>query len=451
MRNGIPLQRSEASDEYDITIGIQAFRKNNVDDLSMQISPAWKFWGRDRIPIPAQHWEREHYIPIKPSELVERLVHLRPEDNASDPASSGATYNSDLNGKWTRIAQWAHEHYRSAREEMLGLYDAFDPDADARMVPSLGAPLDNDRRNVLCRTLVDSIADSLEAANYRRLKPKEIQEALEVASHWGVRLRIRFASFRNLEVYARGDIVAKRVRRDWRIGFRYGEFDVPIYQRLVVVFRTKELQNLPDVLDPNCVHLRIFKNIPKADVDMMLPGSQIRLNWTDTGKIGIPTAWGLVMLASKLVKSFWLVTLLGAFKFFSSFVFIIAIAVASLVYGVKTVFSYSTTKRKYQLNIATNLYYQNLDNNLGALLRLLEEAEQQEVCEALVAYYVLNGSSNSPMHATEVDLAAEAILKKITGLEIDFDVEDALRDLASIGIATFTESGWTTIDEGNKI
>jgi hypothetical protein len=53
-----------------------------------------------------------------------------------------------------------------------------------------------------------------------------------------------------------------------------------------------------------------------------LPRSQVRLSWTDANKIGIPT-----------------------------------------------------TKQKYQLNVARNLYYQNLDNNLGALLRLIDEAE----------------------------------------------------------------------------
>lgn len=405
---------------------------------------AWKFWERDRIPVPAQHWERESYIPMKPQELVRRLAGLiDAESKSSADLQQVEDRQSNFLAKAARVVEWAHQHYREKRELLLGGYDQYDPDADAQFLPENDLSQTKsakDHENY--RNLLESISTSLHTANYRRLKPLEIQEALSAASHWGVKLRIRFASFRHLEVHARGDILATRTRRDWRKGFRIRDFDVPIYQRLVVVFRTKEMQNLPDLVDPSCIHVRMFKNIPKADVDMMLPGSQIRLNWTDTGRIGIPTIWGLIMLASKLVKSFWLIALLSVFKILSSFVLIAAIAVASLVYGVKTIFSYSTTKRRYQLSVARNLYYQNLDNNLGALLRIIEEAEQQEVCEAMIAYFVLYSTANQSMHRSEIDSKAEVLLKTLTNLDIDFDVEDALRDLFSIGIIQPIEEGW---------
>jgi len=415
----------------------------------MPILQAWKFWERDRIPILAQHWDRENYIPLKPHELARRLKNSIASSSTSDGSNSLEDRRTEFSEKAVRITEWAHQHYRERREILLDNYDEYDPDAEVQLVPDLVS--DNAKSTNVpetYRNLLGSISTSLHTANYRRLKPLEIQEALTAASHWGVKLRIRFSSFRHLEVHARGDIVAKRTRRNWRKGFRLQDFDVPVYQRLVVVFRTKELQNLPDLIDPNCIYLRMFKNIPKADVDMMLPGSQIRLNWTDTGRIGIPTIWGLVTLASKLVKSFWLIAILGVFKILSSFVLIAAIVVASLVYGVKTIFSYSTTKRRYQLSIARNLYYQNLDNNLGALLRIIEEAEQQEVCEALVAYFVLSSAGNQAMHRNEIDAKAELLLKVITCLDIDFDVDDALRDLVSIGIVRPVEEGWLAADFG---
>ena len=37
--------------------------------------------------------------------------------------------------------------------------------------------------------------------------------------------------------------------------------------------------------------------------------------------------------------------------------------------------------RQYQLNLTQSLYYQNIDNNAGALFRLLNEAEEQEFRE----------------------------------------------------------------------
>ena len=195
----------------------------------------------------------------------------------------------------------------------------------------------------------------------------------------------------------------------------------------------------------------MFKNVPKDDVDMMLPGSQVRISWADTGKIGIPTIWGVVVLVSKLAKSFWLLAVLGAFKILSSVGFLVAIVVASLFYAVKSSLSYSTTKRRYQLDVARNLYYQNLANNLGALLRLIDEAEQQEACEAILAYYVLSTSIEPYMSLEDVDSKAEALLKRIVGIEIDFDVEDALRNLAAMKIVSLNERGWTAIETGQAI
>ncbi len=397
----------------------------------------WNKWNAGRIPSPIQSWGRERYIPLKTHELIAHLTGIDPNDEQRTQA---------LGRLFKQLVALVHQHYESHHEQLVLLYHEFDPDLDITPTQlSNPSSLDAAQRDILGRKLFSEIADSLEYANYRRLKPREIQLALNVASHWGVRLKIRFSSFRRLEVYGRGDIIVKRWKRDWRHFFRLREVDVPIYQRLVVVFRTKELQNMPELLDPDCVHVRMFKNIPKLDVDMMLPGSQVRMNWMDTGKIGVPTLWGLMMLASRLAKSIWLLAILGAVKFFSSFLFIFAIVIASLFYGIKSIFSYTSTKQRYQLSVARNLYYQNLDNNLGALLRLIEEAQQQESCEAILAYYVLSNSKSAHLAVEQIDEQAELILRSITGIEVDFDVEDALRDLLGFGLVRMTAKGWTAV------
>ncbi len=55
-------------------------------------------------------------------------------------------------------------------------------------------------------------------------------------------------------------------------------------------------------------------------------------------------------------------------------------------YGVRSFYGYLQTKQKYQLNLTESLYYQNLDNNAGVISRLLDEAEEQENREAVLAY-----------------------------------------------------------------
>src|SRR6185436_10749928 len=58
-------------------------------------------------------------------------------------------------------------------------------------------------------------------------------------------------------------------------------------------------------------------------------------------------------------------------------------------YGIRSFYGYLQTKQKYQLNLTESLYYQNLDNNAGVLSRLLDEAEEQENREAILAYFFL--------------------------------------------------------------
>jgi hypothetical protein len=149
-------------------------------------------------------------------------------------------------------------------------------------------------------------------------------------------------------------------------------------------------------------------------------------------------------MTSKIAKTLGFIALLSTLKVLSSFVLIVAAILATLFYSVKSVFSYTTTKRRYQLNITKSLYYQNLDNNFGALLRIEEEAEQQEICESLLGYYILV-RENRTLSREEIDRMAETLLLQITGFPIDFDVEDALRDLVSLGIVQFTDPGWSLI------
>jgi hypothetical protein len=408
-----------------------------------EFRPRWlpQNWLAGSVVLPISKWENEQFLPFRPFQLMEQLRAQAPLD------FDWESFRARTEVIKTRIRIDYHKH----REYVTGLYSQFDPDRDLddRFLEGAAAQTEAPTvSDVASRELFQLIGESMVHANYRRLSPREIQLASKLVSKWGVKLKIRFSSFRRLEVYGRGDIMTRRIVRDWKRCFRKKEVEVPIYQRLAVVFRTKELQYFAEPYNPNRVHIRLFKNVPKADVDMMLPGGQVRLNWLDTGKIGIPTLWGIIMMASKLAKSLWIIALLGALKLVSGALLVVAILVATLFYGAKSVFSYGTTKRRYLLNVTKSLYYQNLDTNLGALLRLEEEGEHQEICEGILAYYILC-LSKTPMSREEIDREAEALLETLTGFHIDFDVEDALRDLGGFGVIQLDEHGWSRASSTN--
>lgn len=410
-----------------------------------------------RIPDSPVHWDTECYIPADPRDLIAWI----------------STHSSFEHAKHVRffkvcdsIRRTIHHDFRTIHDRITLGYRSVDPDNEelagevqARLSVQGQSVDDKDTKFETNKpssyradfTLDESIEELLVRANYRRLNPREIQSAMRTASFWGVRLKVQLSMFRRLRVFGRGDIIGRKSRRLWKHGFRLEEIDVPIYRRLVLVFRVKESQTFQETLHAKNLHLRMFKNIPKQDVDMLLPAAGVQISWLDKGKIGIPTAWGFAMLVMKLAKSLSLLAVLGTFRFMSSVVFIVAVTVASLFYGVRSFFSYLTAKRRHLLNVAQNLYYQNLDNNLGVLLRVLEEAEQQEICEAIMGYYVIsNSQSQEGLSEQEIYQQSVNQLREYTGLEIDFDVKDAIRSLLELHLICGTANGYV-VAEGNVV
>ncbi len=73
---------------------------------------------------------------------------------------------------------------------------------------------------------------------------------------------------------------------------------------------------------------------------------------------------------------------------------------------------YLQTKERYQLSLTESLYYKNLDNNAGVLMRLIDEAEEQENREALLAYFFLRRElAPAGLAAEQLDRRIEAFLE----------------------------------------
>ena len=104
------------------------------------------------------------------------------------------------------------------------------------------------------------------------------------------------------------------------------------------------------------------------------------------------------------------------------------------------------------------MYLKNLDNNSSVIYRILNEAEEQELCEAILAYtFLWKNQGQNGMSELELDLAVEAFLLRITEIEVDFEVHDGLGKLARFGLAHKQRNGhWkaepieTAIDELNS-
>jgi hypothetical protein len=114
---------------------------------------------------------------------------------------------------------------------------------------------------------------------------------------------------------------------------------------------------------------------------------------------------------------------------------ILAVLGVTVGYGMKSFFGYLQTKQKYQLNLTESLYYRNLDNNAGVLCRLLDEAEEQDNREAVLAYFFLWKQPAGGITEAVLDQQIEQFLSAAIGRPIDFEVGDARSKLVRLGLA----------------
>jgi hypothetical protein len=361
---------------------------------------------------------REQFIPLRKSDLVETLASL-PE--------LGHGEGDAFRRLCCLVHGLVHRDYQATLEELKDDYAPFDPDADTRRGGELTPEELDDRRG----KLFERFNWLLQRGNFTHLDRGEIERALGKCSQWGLNLAVDFKIFDRLEIYARGDVTGKRTRRRLRQLFRPEVVDLPMYQRLVVIFRLRPSRQISRVLDTHDVYIKIFKEIPKPDLDMLLPGTQVRMSLFDRAKIVLPTLSGVSIAIWKMVQGAFLVAAAG---FYGSMAFL-GLVGGTLGYGVRSFYGYLNTKQKYQLNLTQSLYYQNLDNNAGAIFRLLDEAEEQESREAMLAYFYLWRSA--PPHGwrtEELDAHIEAFLRTAAERDVDFEVGDAMAKIERLQI-----------------
>ncbi|RKZ36332.1 MAG: hypothetical protein DRQ41_14645, partial [Gammaproteobacteria bacterium] len=120
----------------------------------------------------------------------------------------------------------------------------------------------------------------------------------------------------------------------------------------------------------------------------------------------------------------------------------LAFAFAGLI-GVifRQIMNIFTQRDKYMMVLSRNLYFHNLDNNVGVMNFLIDMAEEEEDKEAILAYYFLHSHRDKNYTQEKLDSAIESYIQDKYGLAIDFEVEDGLRKLRQEGILIEEEGG----------
>lgn len=373
----------------------------------------------------------EHYFPLRKRDVVDLC--------AGDPRLPAADRPAfaDL---CRILASVFHFEFHAQLEQLKLCHAPFDPDADSAPL----SPPTAEERQRLQAGLTAGLTELLQAANYAPIEQATLEASLRGESLFKVRLAIDFDDFEEMLLYHRGRRRRTVTVRTWG-GLRQRDITFDSFSRvaLMVRFRAqphfdrRKRRNLAFV--PGSTVIKLFRNVPAADLEMLFPNTEVRMKVLDKVLIGVPAAvGGVLVVATKLLSTVLLLGALFAFwlgwrqepvELDQTALVALAVGLGTLgVYAWKQVNRFKTRKIRFLKALTENLYFKNLDNNAGVFHRVLDEAEEEECKEAILAYWYLL-TSGVPLASAEVDRGVEAWLLARTGCTVDFEIGDAMAKL----------------------
>ncbi len=391
------------------------------------------------IPENAAHWSIESFIPVH---LGPAAKYLQGRDELTDQARR----------RFDQFCQSCHSIQErqtlTYHRQFSAIYAPLDPDNDCRdpvgpeSVAAESPAVDQNAANQVMAMCEEILA----LAGYRKLNRQEIEQCADTQSQFGVPLHVDFDLFGRLEVYARGDVIGTRMRRRIRNLYRRELVDIPIYQRMVVLFQLSSDDQTEEDLVSSALHLRMFKNIPKQDIDMLLPGTRVRIRGMDRAKFIIPSLGGFLISARRFASY----TLLFAFLAINKTIILTVLIVGFLIKSVfSSVFGYFQTKKHYQLNLTRNLYFQKLDCNAGVVYRIIQQAERQSIVEMIFAYYGIL-ISDEAISERRLRRRCERLVREAIDVEVDFRAAGAVARLQAAGLIEATKGGWQAVSPDDQ-
>jgi hypothetical protein len=374
-----------------------------------------------------EYQNRSRFIPYRKADVVEIC--------ATDSRLSELDQNSFR--EFCRILEsLIHFEFHYQVETLKDSYAPFNPDADTRLKYTYS----EQEKRELQKKLVKTLTHVLNAANFEKITEADLKEALDEESLFKIRLKVDFQDFEDVVFYHRG-ISTKRETLLSFFGLRKKRIEFTNYERVVMYIKFKEADYFKAkkqkslYFTPGSTIIKLFQNVPKADLEMLFPNSEVHMKTIDKFIIGVPAAMsGIAVVVTKLgasllliasVISFWLGFTQKEVKIDQRQLVALALGLATLGgFIFKQINKFKNRKIKFMKALSDSLYFKNLDNNAGVFHHLIDAAEEEEFKEAVIAYFFLL-TENRALTKTQLDDAVERWFENEHDCLIDFEIEDA--------------------------
>jgi hypothetical protein len=334
-----------------------------------------------------------------------------------------------------------HNDFHRRLEEMKASYRPFDPDPDV--------PLRNPAKDPDDTEFMDQFEYLLQKANFKKVDEKELNHALTTQSLYSASVDVDLSELRRWALYSRGRFSSNHNYKNWKTLYRTRKLEFESFERLVLAIRftpgyVARSEERRRALDSDHIYIKYFRNVPINDLEMVFPNTQYYMSLWDKMKVAVPTLGAATLAAGRVLPViFALAGGLAGASIGSLELAALGGALGALIgIAFRAFVHYKNARITYMQALTEGLYFKNLDSNAGVFHRLLDAAEEEEVKEALLAYYFLR---DAPLSEPDLDSAVESWFEK-RRIPFDFEVDDGLAKLSRLGLAKMINEKWHVPD-----
>lgn len=375
------------------------------------------------------------------NDVLERFIPIDLDDLIVDLTDSGLLTKEKQHQFLTFAGAYVALYHAQSHNQLKALkraYRPFNPDRDTILADKINS-------NELLENFKNELLEVIGNANYEQLSEHDLNEALNKVSPYGVQVSVDFDEFEDVFLFYRGSATRTEMFWNWKsLSLKKQPVEIKIYRRLFVLLQPRNRQQWVQYLINNkkmnpekaekktnvtlnalgisgqnqVLYLKLFKDIPRADLEMLFPNTRVQIRLFDKFKLGIMggggAAGGIIATISKLSAAIEPMSALLA----------IGGLLGVLWRQVAKIFS---QRAKYSAILTKNLYFYSLANNLSTLTYLADTAEAEECKEALLAYFFLLAKGASSREA--LDKTIEDFILNKYKIPMDFEITDGLDKL----------------------
>jgi hypothetical protein len=219
-------------------------------------------------------------------------------------------------------------------------------------------------------------------------------------------------------------------KQGWGSLFKSNDIQEPTFKEIVLAYRiNQERDAYAGSENPRSINIKIFRDIPHADLEVLYPCKKTTLRPLDVVKFVGAGVFGLVSILMQRMAGD-----LAGYTAITGF----------LTLAVSVLFDYQFHQSLYEKGTLRELYQKSKDSDRGAITYLMEQVGLQEVKETFLSYFFLT-QSDVPLSQEEMDKKVEDFLAELQIVfghrecEVDFEADDAIDKLVKMKLVTVVE------------